>query len=165
MQTFLPLPSFRATAGCLDQKRLGKQRVECKQILLCLDVPIGAHSPTKSGWRHHPAVLMWAGHELALLVYGIVVCREWRRRGFNDNLGREFEQAYSRRRPYAVRNRYPPWFGNPELHASHRSNLLRKDAEYYGRFGWREPPDLPYCWPVSKADLKTQERLHETSNN
>lgn len=165
MQTFLPLPSFRASAGCLDQKRLGKQRVECKQILLCLDIPIGKHRPTRSGWRHHPAVLMWAGHELALLVYGIVCCREWRRRGFLDNLGREFERAYTPRRRLVAGNPYPPWFGQPAIHASHRSNLLRKDAEYYGRFGWSEPLDIPYHWPVSKADLTTQERIHETSDS
>ena len=28
--------------------------------------------------------------------------------------------------------------------------LLRKDPDYYGRFGWSEPPDLPYFWPVPK---------------
>lgn len=165
MQTFLPLPSFRASAECLDQKRLGKQRVECKQILLCLGVPIGQHGPTRSGWRHHPAVLMWAGHELALLVYGIVVCREWRRRGFLDNLGAEFERAYTRKRRTAAANPYPPWFGCNTLHASHRSNLLRKDALYYGQFGWPEPADLPYHWPTSKDDLIPQEQSHETANS
>ena len=34
------------------------------------------------------------------------------------------------------------------MHASHRSNLLRKDPEHYMQFGWTEPPDLPYVWPV-----------------
>ncbi|MFN7881952.1 MAG: pyrimidine dimer DNA glycosylase/endonuclease V, partial [bacterium] len=33
MQTFLPSPSFAESARILDNKRLGKQRVECKQIL------------------------------------------------------------------------------------------------------------------------------------
>lgn len=42
----------------------------------------------------------------------------------------------------------PPWLGDEALHASHRSNLIRKDPEWYGRFGWTEPPDLPYVWPV-----------------
>lgn len=33
MQTFLPYPEFIKSAQCLDNKRLGKQRVEAKQIL------------------------------------------------------------------------------------------------------------------------------------
>jgi hypothetical protein len=43
---------------------------------------------------------------------------------------------------------YPDWFGNKEFHASHRSNLLRKDPEFYGKYGWTEPHDLPYIWPL-----------------
>jgi hypothetical protein len=38
--------------------------------------------------------------------------------------------------------------GQEEIHASHRSNLLRKDSEFYGKFGWAEPDDLPYFWPI-----------------
>jgi hypothetical protein len=42
----------------------------------------------------------------------------------------------------------PPWFGRDEFHAAHRANLLRKDPEYYGQFGWTESPDMEYVWPV-----------------
>lgn len=148
MQTFLPLPSFKRSARCLDNRRLGKQRVECKQILLGLGVPIGAHTPRDSRWRNHPAVRMWAGYEVALLVYGIVMCREWRGRGFVDNLCREFEHRYAIIRPTIKANKYPAWFGDPDFHASHRSNLLRKDPTHYATFGWLEPPNLPYIWPT-----------------
>ena len=151
MQTFLPLPSFRRSAKCLDNKRLGKQRVECKQILLCLGLSIGGHAPGKGGWRNHPAVLMWRDHELALLGYSILVCREWRRRGFLDNLGPEFVRVYNHLRPTIETNHYPPWFGDKVLHESHRSNLLRKDFLYYSQFGWQEPTNLPYFWPVQIA--------------
>lgn len=41
----------------------------------------------------------------------------------------------------------PPWLGDSDFHASHRSNLLRKDPEYYGEFNWTESPDLEYVWP------------------
>jgi hypothetical protein len=41
----------------------------------------------------------------------------------------------------------PPWLGLEIYHASHRSNLLRKDPVWYGKFGWIESPDLPYYWP------------------
>lgn len=49
MQTFLPYPDFRATAKVLDRQRLGKQRVETKQILLALERP-----GTPTGWGRHP---------------------------------------------------------------------------------------------------------------
>ena len=153
MQTFLPLPSFRESAACLDSKRLGKQRVECKQILLCLGISIGAHSPGKrTGWRNHPAVVMWRDFEAALLVYSIVMCREWKRRGYNDNLTPEFMDAYRRKRKTIHTNPYPDWVGREDFHASHRSNLLRKDEEFYRAFGWIESTDLPYVWPVRKEE-------------
>lgn len=152
MQTFLPLPSFRESAKCLDNKRLGKQRVECKQILLCLGVALGNHVPGPTRWKHHPAVLMWAGHEIALLVYAIVVCREWTSRGFKDQLETEFVTAYTRLRPTIDVNRYPPWFNQSNLHASHRSSLLRKDWKHYSQFDWDDPIYLPYFWPVQIAN-------------
>ena len=39
MQTFLPYPDFVQTAGVLDARRLGKQRVETIQVMRALTVP------------------------------------------------------------------------------------------------------------------------------
>lgn len=83
MQTFLPYPDFGRSARVLDRRRLGKQRVEVKQILRALRNP-------SSGWRNHPAVRMWRGHEYSLLSYGVAVCSEWRSRGYRDSLLDEF---------------------------------------------------------------------------
>lgn len=130
MQTFLPLPDFHQTVMCLDWRRLGKQRVEALQILNTL------HTPNR--WSHHPAVLMWKGHENALTQYMCLCIEEWKRRGYNNNM----EQ------PSFGKVVLPPWFGQEDFHASHRSNLLRKDPEWYGQFGWEEPDSLPYIWPV-----------------
>jgi hypothetical protein len=146
MQTFLPYPDYVGSARCLDNKRLGKQRLECKQILLALGVAVGPHKPGKRGWKNHPAVRMWKGHEGSLIVYSFCVCVEWRKRGFLDNLGNEFENLYCAMVDGPTVK--PPWIGSDGIHASHRSNLLRKDAEFYGKFGWAEPDDLPYVWPV-----------------
>jgi Pyrimidine dimer DNA glycosylase len=136
MQTFLPLPDFAASAGVLDDVRLGKQRVEAYQVIRTLD-------EVTRGWRHHPVVKMWRGYEAALVDYGLVVCLEWTSRGRADTVHDKL-LAHARPGPAVL----PPWFGDEALHASHRSNLLRKDPEWYGRFGWAEPPDLPYVWPV-----------------
>ncbi len=42
MQSFLPYQDFKASAECLDNKRLGKQRVECFQMLSVLVYPLEA---------------------------------------------------------------------------------------------------------------------------
>lgn len=150
MQTFLPYGHFSRSATCLDDKRLGKQRVEAKQILIALGHGVGEHAGNASSrWRNHPAVRMWRGHERALCLYSIAVCTEWRRRGFRDSLLPQFLALYS---SFVAEHRGPRpmpwWWGNENLHASHRSNLLRKDRGYYARFGWGERDDIPYYWPA-----------------
>lgn len=149
MQTFLPYADFRESAKALDDKRLGKQRVECKQILRALGVYVAGVAKGK-GWVNHPAVRMWRGHEVALLQYAIACCQEWRRRGFEDTLLSQFRRAAIV--AWLTRSHsWPAWLGDERLHASHRSNLLRKDEEHYSRFGWSEPADLPYVWPTQEA--------------
>lgn len=135
MQTFLPYPDFTQSAQCLDRQRLGKQRVETLQILKALTDPA-------YGWQNHPATHMWRGYTPALADYGLAICAEWRARGYRDSCALQLV-------PFTVENpSLPSWIGNPDLHASHRSNLLRKFPEHYAQFGWTEGPDLPYIWPV-----------------
>ena len=141
MQTFLPYADFTESAKTLDRLRLGKQRVEAKQICLSLA------SQSTSGWRNHPAVLMWKGYERALASYGLAMCREWKNRGYQDSLESWFVSLIKDANHVAL----PPWLGNEEFHRSHRSNLLRKNREWYGRFGWTELDSLPYIWPVRKC--------------
>jgi hypothetical protein len=136
VQTFLPYPDFVDTAEVLDYRRLGKQRVEARQILATLQ-----GTSKRKGWIHHPAVRMWRGYEDALIVYSNVMIRVWIQRGYNNTM---------EILPPAGLPELPPWFGDETFHASHRSNLLRKDPEYYGQFGWTEGPDLPYVWPEER---------------
>lgn len=155
MQTFMPYPDFVKSAQCLDNKRLGKQRVECKQIYLALENP---YSSKPSKWVNHPAVQMWKGHLFLLLSYGMAICFEWRRRGFKDSLMPQFDHweelhipfGYSANNPVET----PKWFGDERFHASHRSNLLRKDPVHYGQFGWTEPNNLPYFWPTKEKEYQ-----------
>ena len=135
MQTFLPYPDFAQSARCLDNRRLGKQRVECLQILKALSDP-------SYGWQNHPAVKMWRGYKNTLAVYGFEICLHWRERGFRDTLLDTFKYATD------FKNELPPWLGNSDFHASHRSNLLRKDPIHYGQFCWTESNNLPYIWPI-----------------
>lgn len=135
MQTFLPHADFAASAAALDDRRLGKQRVEALTILNILE----GRTKTRA-WRHHPALLMWQGHEKALALYLDAVLAEWERRGFVNHIPRRGVD------PAGVR--LPWWLGDERLHASHRANLLRKLPAHYRALGWRENPGLPYWWPV-----------------
>lgn len=141
MQTFLPYANFKQSAAALDNRRLGKQRVECLQILKAL---LGE---TK-GWRNHPATRMWAGHERWLAEYTVAVCDEWTGRGFKDSVK---AQVQAMRLPMGDP---PPWLGDERLHSSHRSNLMRKawdgdddTLDWYLRFEWSDDPDAEYWWP------------------
>jgi hypothetical protein len=137
MQTFLPYANFARSAKCLDRQRLGKQRVECKQIVTALTVP-GA------GWRNHPAVRMWDGHVTDLLYYMQAVIDEWTRRGYQNSIVV----------PWMLDHNYPtpPWLGDRAFHDSHKSNLLRKFPAHYERMGWNVPSDLPYVWPSKENE-------------
>lgn len=141
MQTFLPFESFTDSARVLDRQRLGKQRVEVLQILKVLA------GKTKA-WSNHPAVAMWRGHERCLADYGCAICDEWTARGYRDScrdkiidLGCRFAVSTATR---------PKWLGDEALHASHRSNLIRKAPDHYGSFGWTDGPSLSYVWPAAQ---------------
>lgn len=161
MQTFLPYPSIPDSLKSLDYRRLGKQRVEAKQLLRSMardgllkpwaidiaalfnecstDAEIAeALKKKNSGWKNHPARRMWEGNHLGLAYYHDCSIRVWIERGYNNTM----PFVCGSEDPYL-----PSWFGDKDFHDSHKSNLLRKDPQHYGQFGWDVPHDLPYIWP------------------
>ncbi|HXV92502.1 MAG TPA: MSMEG_6728 family protein [Pseudonocardia sp.] len=150
MQTFLPYPDFGASAGVLDDRRLGKQRVEALQVLRAV-------TRQTYGWKRHPAVRMWAAHPEGVAAYGLAVCAEWVRRGHADTcaatIGLDLAEAgLPAPRPQAELARaggLPPWLGDERLHRSHRAALVRKDPAYYGPLFPDADPALGYFWPAS----------------
>jgi hypothetical protein len=148
MQTFLPFADFIESAKVLDNKRLGKQRVENLQILKALLDP-------NYGWQHHPAVKMWKDYAQSLGLYHCFIVAEWTRRGFQDTTLEKFCRLIEPELPlpnypehHFMHYGIPSWLGDERVHKTHRSNLLRKDPVYYGQFGWTEPSNLCYYWPV-----------------
>lgn len=134
MQTFLPYKSFDKSFEVLDYRRLGKQRVEAYQILNVL------LSRTKTkGWVNHPATKMWKGYENALKEYLNECIDHWVARGYNNNMKKEIIDGD------VV---YPYWLGDNKFHSAHRSNLLRKDKEFYSQYMWTESDDMEYYWPI-----------------
>ena len=134
MQTFMPYPNMSKSLEVLDSRRLGKQRVEAFQILNIL-----LERTDKKGWKNHPAVKMWKGYENALKLYFNKAVELWISRGYKNNM--KFEKIKGK-------IILPKWFGNEKFHASHRSNLLRKNKEHYEKFGWSEKNNLDYVWPI-----------------
>lgn len=112
------------------------------------------------GWRNHPAVIMWRGHESALLNYIGSMVSEWKRRGYKstiyDKAERTFDTALmldlvTDEQPAPL----PTWMGNKTLFedimSSHRVALLAKDYKWYRQFGWKEdsgvaPTHYDYIW-------------------
>ena len=129
MQTFMPYSDFKMSVECLDYKRLGKQRVEAMQTY-------NQVTKGKGGYPHHPVNKMWQGYPDALAYYQNLCIEEWVSRGYKNTM---------ELLPVGFIN-VPDWVGNRSLHASHRSNLLRKDQEFYSQYGWVEPTDLAYVW-------------------
>lgn len=102
----------------------------------------------KPGWVNHPATKMWRGYEWALLKYQKACVDEWLDRGYKDTC---FEKTFALY--FADINRrsdekMPPWLGSKAFHLSHKSNLVRKNPEYYGPI-FQVRDDLEYVWPVS----------------
>jgi hypothetical protein len=165
MQTFLPYADATATARCLDDQRLGKQRVEAMQVLSIInmmtwDPSVGSYvvSGKVSPYAHHPVVKMWRGHCGYLVFYTREICREWRRRGFLDSVESRLMSNFGWFLSSGTVPT-PPWLGDPRLHASHRSILLAKDRFHYQQFGWKEEPAVrgsnerwPYFWPTEARE-------------
>tara|TARA_R100001440_G_scaffold28100_1_gene45650 strand:- start:982 stop:1449 length:468 start_codon:yes stop_codon:yes gene_type:complete len=139
MQTFLPYEDFYESAKVLDNKRLGKQRVECLQIFNAI---------TKdTGWRHHPIINMWRDSENWLYEYTRVICTTWIKKGYKDTVWDQVSSQYSQYRNLYPENK-PIWLGNFWLHRSHQSNLYRKDPIFYNQFS--DIPAVPYTWYSDK---------------
>lgn len=159
MQTFLPFADFEESARALDQKRLGKQRVETIQVVRALTVP-------GYGWANHPAALMWRGYEEALGRYGFACCDVWCELGFGDTCAATISADLRAAGVTVVRSQaelaeagaLPPWLGDPALHRSHQSSLVRKDPAFYGPRFPDVPDDLPYVWPVRSPTVVEAER-------
>jgi len=138
MQTFLPYPDFKKSLESLDNKRLGKQRVETYQLIAGLEGRLTkAGKPYSKSRVNHPISQMFRNNLPALKQYLNDSIDVWVARGKNNTMKKEvIEEEII----------MPDWFGNEEFHRSHRANLLRKDAKYYEAHGWTDDSTLPYRW-------------------
>ena len=147
MQTFTTYSDLRESARCLDSKRLNKQLVETKQIY---DTIVN----NKKAWSNHPVVNLWRGCEAGLLLYGKIHYEEWKERyvlglrggKLTHKSGEEMVSEYYNRVTEIIK--FPSCIYDDNFLISHRSNLIRKNPEYYSKFWPNTPNNIPYYWPA-----------------
>jgi hypothetical protein len=81
---------------------------------------------------------MWKNYVPALKLYMNYAIAEWIVRGYKNTMN--FEQYIE---DQVV---IPPFIGNERFHSSHRANLLKKEPNFYSKYGWTENPQDPYVW-------------------
>jgi hypothetical protein len=146
VNTFLPYSDFERTAGVLDSRRLGKQRVETLQICNALHRETG-------GWINHPVTRMWRGYEPALVAYGQAIVRRWTAEGRADTVAEKLlphlhGEPERTQHELGELGMLPPWLGREDLHRAYRSSLVRKDPDFYRPVFPDVVEDLEYVWPV-----------------
>ena len=128
---------MKESLRALDNKRLGKQRVETYQIISAITRRPKLDGTPYKGWLNHPCTVMWKNHVTALKLYMNISIEEWVGRGFKNTM--ELEQINEE----VV---LPPFIGNERFHSSHRANLLKKEPNFYSKYKWTENPQDPYVW-------------------
>lgn len=148
MQTFLPYPDMRQSLQALDNKRLGKQRVETYQIISAITGRPKLDGTPYKGWINHPCSIMWKNYIPALKLYLNYSIIEWIKRGFKNTMKLEegIDENVS----------LPEWFGDLKFHDSHKSNLLKKDSKFYSQYNWDVDPNDPYVWLDSNGKWYVQ---------
>lgn len=143
MQTFLPYACYKESAKVLDYRRLGKQRVEVLQLLNSIST-LKKGLPVR-GWSNHPCRKMWQKYSNSLVEYGLVICEEWKSRGYRDTCWEKIHAHWD----YTQTNTKPSFIGDEKFHLSHKSMLIQKKPEHYKTFWPEVPTNLEYVWPVA----------------
>jgi hypothetical protein len=144
VQTFITSSSATFGVENLDNKRLNKQLLECRQIMNIL-LTLRNDPETKPGWRNHPAVRMWAGNEYGLLHYVVQVAHELNKRGIKYETNYDAIVYDSRLMNLLATLPYPSeltgrvgWLADPvaldKIITTHRASLYHKDPEYYAKW-------------------------------
>jgi hypothetical protein len=148
VNVFIPLSDPVEIAKVLDDKRLGKQRVEAKQIITII-----SGDAKSNAWANHPVVLMWKDYLDELKYYYDIMIFEWIRRGYKNTMPL-----------YSTKNKKirMPWFMHCKpVILSHQASLLRKNyAHYHKHFPTPKAyMDRSYLWVVKSPKYLDEEKI------
>jgi hypothetical protein len=161
MQIFLPYSDFVKSLDCLDKKRCFKQLIEVRQVLATngVKVPKATGGYMKPSYKHHPIHKIWGQYPDALMYYHDICMRfcitKWKIKTkpwtFSYLWRPDEKEPYQSLGKFMFPlNQYQlsmPWcVGYKPFHDSHKSNLLRKDSDYYSQFAEEVPDNLEYIW-------------------
>lgn len=145
VNTFIISTNLQESFALLDYKRLGKQRLEAKQIINILEKIDNGETILNVGFSSHPATLMWKGYTNALKIYFNFCVQEWINRGYKNTM--ELYEV-----DYYI---FPPFVTFQPFILSHKAALLRKDPEYYKDLmcdDLNQYMRLGYLWPSKVSD-------------
>jgi hypothetical protein len=118
MQVFLPYDDFVKSLQSLDDKRLGKQRVETYQLIAGLEGrPTLTGKPYSKGRVNHPISQMFRDNIPALKQYLNDSIDVWVARGKNNTMKKEI---------ITEEITMPVWFGDEEFHKTKKSQKKKK---------------------------------------
>lgn len=155
VNTFLLCGDYKASAEAIDPKRLVKQAVEAKQLIVALECWTKGE---KRGFQNHPAAKQWRGHIDSLKMYYNAHVAEAVRRGILKLKADSKLQAYDN---ISAEPTMPEWTQCPHVWYSHRASLWRKMPWYYDSTGKTHPlhafpvdyATRGYFWPTRIASL------------
>ncbi|CCC82231.1 pyrimidine dimer DNA glycosylase/endonuclease V [Thermoproteus tenax] len=155
MQIFRPYIDWSRSAGVLDDKRLGKQRVEAKQVILAILRRLGVLQDGRRGWLNHPIVLLYYNRGIPyiedLIGFFHATVEEWVRRGHQNNISLDDIESLLSRVPRAK--------GTPITHVhevEYRRVLLLKDpCHYLRKFSKEEVEEVVESEPVPLKGINT----------
>jgi hypothetical protein len=152
IQTWLPVPGFKASIVTLHQDELTKQRLDCLQLMEFFHEVEDSEFPEDCFQDNigSQIVGMWKGYELQLIEYALVCCDEWSfRMGQTDPLAEKFDRHLDWATSDDAEMSKPNWFGEPSVHLSHQGELLRLRPKWYERHFDITYINAPLVWPVS----------------
>ena len=125
VNTFILTNSPVECMKLLDYRRLGKQRVEAKQIVDTIE-------KNTNGWKNHPVSKMWKNNIVGLKYYINCCIDEWVKRGYKNTMKKYDLSEYLLPDGTYDELKILPWFYfNKQIQESFKASLLRKNNEYY----------------------------------
>lgn len=151
MQTFLLHTDHHITAKLLDYKRLGKQRLECTQLMDVLLRKANLLQDGKTGWNNHVAVEYWytaiKNCLPYLILYTDIMIEEWINRGYKNTIDTTKYKEIISKNANLFRFDESIWrtYENDVI-VSHRARVLQKDFDYYSKIFKENNISIPENW-------------------
>jgi hypothetical protein len=90
---------------------------------------------------------MWEGHEPQLCEYALVLVGNWERRKLVGSYRTEFERHMEWATSGDFNMAKPDWFGDEQVHLSHKAALIRMEPTFYAALFPGVDPAMQMVWP------------------